>query len=89
MPKCVLIVDDDPTHRRTLEETTRRFGYEVRSADSGDAALAALQAGNAGEIALVLLDLVMPGTDGMAVLAAMRSLLQETAGYRANRQRQH
>ncbi|MGD8549942.1 MAG: sigma-54 dependent transcriptional regulator [Methyloceanibacter sp.] len=74
MPKCVLIVDDDPTHRRILEETTRRFGYEVRSADSGDAALAALQAGNAGEIALVLLDLVMPSTDGMAVLAAMRSL---------------
>ncbi len=74
MPKCVLVVDDDPTHRRILEEITKRFGYEVQSADGGEAALAALQAGNAGEIALVLLDLVMPGTDGMAVLAAMRSL---------------
>jgi DNA-binding NtrC family response regulator len=74
MPKCVLVVDDDPTHRRILEETTKRFGYEVQSADGGEAALAALQAGNAGDISLVLLDLVMPGTDGMAVLSAMRSL---------------
>ncbi|GFO83381.1 sigma-54 dependent transcriptional regulator [Methyloceanibacter sp.] len=74
MPSCVLVVDDDPTQRRILEETTKRFGYTVQTAEGGEAALAALQAGNAGEIALVLLDLVMPETDGMSVLAAMRSL---------------
>ena len=74
MPSCVLVVDDDPTQRRILEETTKRFGYTVQTAEGGEAALAALQAGNAGDIALVLLDLVMPDTDGMAVLTAMRSL---------------
>lgn len=74
MPSRVLVVDDDPTHRRILEEITKRFGYEVQTADGGEAALAALRAGTAGDIALVLLDLVMPGTDGMAVLGAMRSL---------------
>jgi DNA-binding NtrC family response regulator len=74
MTKRVLVVDDDPAQRRILEETINRFGYGVATADSGDKALAVLKADTAGEFCLVLLDLVMPGTDGMAVLAAMRSL---------------
>jgi DNA-binding NtrC family response regulator len=74
MPKRVLVVDDDPAQRRILEETIKRFGYQVETADSGDKALAALKADTSGEICLILLDLVMPGTDGMAVLQAMRSL---------------
>ena len=74
MPKRVLVVDDDPAQRRILEETIKRFGYAVSTADSGDKALAALKADTAGDICLLLLDLVMPGTDGMAVLAAMRTL---------------
>jgi DNA-binding NtrC family response regulator len=74
MAKCVLLVDDDPTQRRIFEEAIKRFGYSVATAEDGDTALAALRADAAGEFGLVLLDLVMPGTDGMAVLAAMRSL---------------
>jgi DNA-binding NtrC family response regulator len=74
MTKRVLIVDDDPAQRRILEETIKRFGYNVATADSGDKALAALKADASGAICLILLDLVMPGTDGMAVLSAMRSL---------------
>jgi DNA-binding NtrC family response regulator len=74
MPKRVLVVDDHPAQRRILEETIKRFGYHVETADSGDSALAALKADSAGDICLILLDLVMPGTDGMAVLSAMRSL---------------
>ncbi|HET9273807.1 MAG TPA: sigma-54 dependent transcriptional regulator [Methyloceanibacter sp.] len=74
MPKRVLVVDDDPAQRRILEESIRRFGYHVSTAESGDKALAALKSDAAGDICLVLLDLVMPGTDGMAVLSAMRSL---------------
>jgi DNA-binding NtrC family response regulator len=74
MPKRVLVVDDDPAQRRILEESIKRFGYSVATAETGDKALAALKADAAGDICLVLLDLVMPDTDGMAVLAAMRSL---------------
>src|SRR5512147_1657291 len=74
MPKRVLVVDDDPAQRCILEETIKRFGYNVATADSGEKALAALRADTANDICLVLLDLVMPGTDGMAVLGAMRSL---------------
>jgi DNA-binding NtrC family response regulator len=74
MPKRVLVVDDDPLQRRILEETVKRFGYAVALAESGDKALAALKADISGDISLILLDLVMRGTDGMGVLSAMRSL---------------
>jgi DNA-binding NtrC family response regulator len=67
-----LIVDDDPVQRRLLEAMIRRFGYEPRLAESGDAALAILMAPEGANIALVVLDLVMPDLDGMGMLAAMR-----------------
>src|SRR5262245_48984817 len=74
MPKRVLVVDDDPSQRHTLEETIKRLGYQVAGADSGESALAALAADSAADIALVLLDLFMPDVDGPAVLSAMRAL---------------
>jgi len=74
MPKRVLVVVDDPAQRRILEETIKRFGYAVALAESGDKAIAVLKADALGDISLILLDLVMRGTDGMTVLSAMRSL---------------
>jgi DNA-binding NtrC family response regulator len=74
MSKRVLVVDDDPVQRRILEETIKRFGYAVAAGQSGDKALAALKADASGDISLVLLDLIMQGVEGMAVLSAMRSL---------------
>src|SRR6185295_2074414 len=68
MPKLVLIVDDDPVQRRILEGTIKRLGYETRTAQGGEEALALLEDPDQAAIALVLLDLVMPGLDGMAVL---------------------
>ena len=71
MPKRVLIVDDDPAQRRILEETVKRFGFETQTASSGEQALKIIDAAEPGAISLVLLDLVMPGTDGTAVLAEL------------------
>src|SRR4029077_14086873 len=48
--------------------------YAVALAESGDKAIAALKADALGDISLILLDFVMRGTNGMAVLSAMRSL---------------
>jgi len=73
MSKCVLIVDDDPAQRRILEETIKRFGYTTRAVGGGQVAIDLLESGEAGEIAIVLLDLVMPEVDGMAVLDRLRS----------------
>jgi DNA-binding NtrC family response regulator len=73
MPKRVLIVDDDPAQRRILEETVKRFGFETQTASSGDQALQIIETTEKGAISLVLLDLVMPGTDGSAVLAELQT----------------
>jgi DNA-binding NtrC family response regulator len=74
MPKRVLVVDNDPAQRHILETTIKCFGYAAAPAESGEKALTALRTDTAGDISLVLLDLMIPGTDGMAVLSAMRSL---------------
>ncbi len=68
MAKRVLIVDDDPAQRRILEETVKRFGLETKTAASGEQTLQILEGPDKSSISLVLLDLVMPGTDGMRVL---------------------
>lgn len=74
MPSRVLIVDDDPAQRRILEETIRRLGFETQTCESGEKALEILEAQNGPRISLVLLDLVMPDIDGMAVLNRLQSI---------------
>ena len=67
MAARILIVDDDPIQRRLLEEAVKRFGHEAVTADGGEAALRMLAAAR-GDFHLMILDLVMPDLDGMAVL---------------------
>ncbi len=68
MAKRVLVVDDDPAQRRILEETIKRMGFETKTLSSGESAIELLEGPERSNISLVLLDLVMPGVDGMAVL---------------------
>jgi DNA-binding NtrC family response regulator len=72
MTALILVVDDDPIQRRLLEAMARRFGYDVETAESGQGALARLEASDRPPINLIILDLVMPDLDGMGVLARMR-----------------
>src|SRR5579863_9912139 len=72
MAALILIVDDDPIQRRLLEAMVRRFGYEAETAESGEAALARMEAPERAPVDLVVLDLVMPDLDGMGVLERMR-----------------
>jgi DNA-binding NtrC family response regulator len=72
MTALILIADDDPIQRRLLEAMARRFGYDAESVESGEAALARLEAGDKPPINLLILDLVMPDLDGMGVLSRMR-----------------
>ncbi|OIO05526.1 MAG: hypothetical protein AUJ52_13570 [Elusimicrobia bacterium CG1_02_63_36] len=64
MAKKLLIVDDDPALLGLLNLDLPKQGYEVQSAASGDEALAL-----AGKTRFdaVLLDVMMPGTDGYHV----------------------
>src|SRR6201993_1817525 len=72
MAASILIADDDAVQRRLVENMVQKCGYEALVVDSGDAAIAALTAPEAPDIDAVVLDLVMPGLDGMGVLARIR-----------------
>ncbi|KRR01597.1 Fis family transcriptional regulator [Bradyrhizobium jicamae] len=72
MAATILIADDDAVQRRLVENMVQKCGYEALVVDSGDAAVAALTAPDAQAIDAVVLDLVMPGLDGLGVLAKMR-----------------
>jgi DNA-binding NtrC family response regulator len=71
MAATILIADDDAVQRRLVENMVQKCGYEALVTDSGDAAVAMLTAPDAA-IDAVVLDLVMPGLDGMGVLAKIR-----------------
>jgi two-component system response regulator AtoC len=70
MPQRVLVIDDDPSLRFTLEAVLTDAGLTVEMADGGAAGLAAFEAHGA---AVVLTDLAMPGVDGMQVLQQIRA----------------
>ncbi len=67
----VLIVDDEPGIRRSLADVLEDEGYRVKSVESGDACLEALQVERHD---LVMLDIWMPGLDGLQTLERIRSL---------------
>jgi DNA-binding NtrC family response regulator len=58
----ILLVDDEPVVRESLEQWFADEGYAVRTASSGREGLAAM---NAQRYDLALLDIKMPGMDGM------------------------
>jgi adenylate cyclase len=66
----ILIVDDDPLNRRLLTKSLERDGHRTTDVDNGFAALAALEADRPD---VVLLDIVMPGLDGIEVLERMKA----------------
>jgi CheY-like chemotaxis protein len=70
MQKKILVVDDDRTTRDLLRLQLRSLGYSVDVAGDGEAGLAKVQR---RRYDLVLLDVWMPGLDGLEVLARMRA----------------
>src|SRR5271166_935443 len=69
MNKRILIVDDEPNVRLNFRTTLETEGYEIFEASSGEEAL---QAFGEHPFALAILDIRMPGMDGLELLAKMR-----------------
>ena len=72
MAQTILIVDDDPVQRRLLEAAISRSGMTVITAPGGGPALDLVGGPRGDQIAIMLLDLVMPDMDGLEVLAKLR-----------------
>jgi len=70
MSEAILVVDDDAPIRRMLERTLTAEGYEVVTAADGGAALATIEKSVPD---LVVLDVAMPGMDGLAVCRRARA----------------
>ncbi len=69
-PIKIMIVDDEEEFSSTLAERLSLRNYEVREANSGDGALAVLDGQWRPDV--VILDLKMPGIDGLATLSLIK-----------------
>ena len=69
-PRRILVVDDDPMVATTIQRVLRPEGYDVEVALGG---AAALDQARARKPDLVVLDLMMPGVDGLEVCRQLRA----------------
>jgi CheY-like chemotaxis protein len=66
----VLCVDDSEVNRRVLKEMLKAAGIEMAEAEDGEAGLSMIE-GN--DYDLILMDLRMPGMDGMTAIRLLRA----------------
>jgi DNA-binding NtrC family response regulator len=71
----VLVVEDQDSARESLAELLRGEGYEVHEAADGNSAIALI---DQHDVDVVLTDLMMPRSDGMAVLRHVRDVSPQT-----------
>ena len=73
-PARLLVVDDDRAFRLSTAALLRADGYSVDTVEDGASAVSALRSADQGgaPFDLVLLDLRMPGTDGLGVVESLR-----------------
>ena len=69
--RTILVVDDDPEIRKLTSLRLEHAGYKVRSAPDGEHALEEIAEGG---IDLILLDIMMPGLGGYAILERVRQI---------------
>jgi CheY-like chemotaxis protein len=68
----VLVVDDVAANRKLAEVLLQQAGYHVQLAADGEAAIAAVQAGPVPDV--VIMDVYMPGVDGLTATQRIRGL---------------
>jgi two-component system, OmpR family, response regulator MtrA len=68
---AILLIEDDPLVRRGLQLALGRHGHDVRTAETGEDGLRDLRASAPD---LVVLDLMLPGMDGVEVCRRVRSV---------------
>jgi PAS domain S-box-containing protein len=71
--ELILVAEDEPSLRRLVTATLEKLGYRVIAAGDGEAAVEAYRA-DAGNIALVVLDVVLPRLNARQVYERMREI---------------
>lgn len=79
MNQTILVVEDNPTEQFVLKQLIERFDYEAQIVSSGEEALASMET---ADFSAILLDLTLPGIDGLEFAKRIRqiemSLLRRT-----------
>jgi len=70
----VLVVEDDPTVAEVVVSYLERVGHRTRSIGDGLAAAALLTGAESADIDLVILDLMLPGLDGIEICRRLRQV---------------
>src|SRR3977135_4269572 len=71
MAGTILLVEDDPDTARSLTRALESSGYRVTAVDTGNEARSIIERGRPG---LILLDLMLPDTDGLVLTTALKTL---------------
>lgn len=74
--KKILVIEDDFAIRQSVEYALRRADYEVKSLENGSAALETVRA---FEPDLIVLDIMLPGIDGLEIAREVRTFDADTA----------
>jgi DNA-binding response OmpR family regulator len=75
MKSNILVVDDEPVARQSLSEILRLEGYAVNSVPNGQAAVEYVRT---HPVEIVVVDLRMPGMDGLEVVQVVNQISPET-----------
>jgi DNA-binding response OmpR family regulator len=67
----ILVIDDQPTVRRMAHRLLSEWGFRVFEAESGEEGMEVIETARSG-IQLVVVDIVMPFTDGVQVTSRIR-----------------
>jgi CheY-like chemotaxis protein len=70
MPKRILVVDDNPTNLKLVTYLVKANGYDVDAAADAEAALAAITSKRPD---LILMDLQLPGIDGLELTRRLKT----------------
>lgn len=68
---AILIIEDDPAIQELLSHTMSREGWKLFQAQSGEAGLGILKT---KQINCILLDIMLPGIDGLKVLSKIKGI---------------
>ena len=66
----ILLIEDHPTNRKLIGDILRRAGHQVREADSADQGIPMALAERPD---LILMDIQLPGTDGLTATRLLRA----------------
>ena len=69
MPRKILVIDDEPMIVESVSYNLKQEGYDVMTATDGETGL---KLAETGDFDLILLDLMLPGMDGMEICQTIR-----------------